>query len=90
MAGVRVSALAFLAVLRDLLDGDDRDPVVGGELGEEVEPRRCAVVVEHLTDDRDRREPREDAQVDRRLGVAAAFEGAARTGPQREHVARDA
>ena len=75
------------AIVGDLLDGDHGDPVLLREQLEVREPSRRAVVVQHLADHRDRREPREARQVDRRLGVATAIEHAAVARAQREDVA---
>ena len=73
-------------MLGDLIHADDRDAVLFGEELEERQARRRAVVVQHLADHRDRRQPGETRQVDRGLGVPAPFEHAALTGAEREDV----
>ena len=50
------------AVLDDLVDRDHRDAVLLGEQLEEREAGGRAVVVQHLADHRDRRQPGEPAR----------------------------
>ena len=84
---VRLGVVDAEAVLDDLVDGHDRDAVVGGEPLEEPEARRRAVLAEHLADHRDRRQPREPREIDRGFGVPTALEHSTRTGAEREHMA---
>ena len=62
--------------------------VLLGEIGNLRPPHDRAVVVDQLTDRRHRRDAREPAEVDRRLGMPGAHQHAALLADQREDVAR--
>ena len=81
-------SLGAAAVLDEVGDRDELEPVLG-RVGHQVgHAGHRAVVVGDLADHAGRDQPREAGEVDRRLGVAGALQHAAGLGAQREDVAR--
>ena len=80
-------AFRATAVLDELLDGDQREVVLVGELPQRGQAHHRPVVADHLANHAGRRQPGEHRQVDGGLGVAAPAQDAALGVPEREHVA---
>ena len=79
--------LVAAAVLDQVGDGDELQPVLLAVRDQVAHARHRPVVVHHLADDAGRVQAREPGEVDRGLGLAAAPQHAARACPQREDVA---
>ena len=79
--------LLLHAVLDQVLDGDDLEPVGAGELEELRQPRHAALVVQHLADHAHRGRAGQPREVHRRLGMAGAAEHPAGQRAEREDVA---
>ncbi len=80
--------LGLEAVLDEVGDREDGEPVLLGEALEVGHPRHRAVVVHDLADDAGRVHARQAREVDGALGLAGAHEHAAAARPEGEDVAR--
>ncbi len=76
------------AVLDQVGDGDDRQPVLApGELHQIGHARHAAIGLGDLADHAGRIQPRRPRQIDRRLGLPGPHQHATVAGPERQHVA---
>ena len=69
--------LVLHAVLDDVGDGDDLQAVLDRELAQVGQPGHGAVLVHDFANHRRRRHPRDQGQIDRRLGLPGPFQHAA-------------
>src|SRR5450830_1062866 len=80
--------LGTTAVLDQVGDRDQLDPVLRAVLDQVGNSRHRAVFLHHLADDASGDQPGQLRQVDRGLGLTSALEHAARTSSERKDVAR--
>lgn len=80
--------LARLPVGDEIGDGDVLELVADGEIRDLRALHHRAVVVDEFADHADRRQAREPAEIDRRLGMAGAHQYPALTRDQRKDMAR--
>ena len=76
------------AVLDQVEDGAELELVLLLELQQVRQPRHGAVVLDDFAEHAGGIQPRQPREIDRRLGVAAALQHAARLGAQRKNMAR--
>src|SRR5207237_3877235 len=79
--------LLLRAVLDEVLDGDELEPMAPREVDELRQPRHASRLVQHFADHAGGVAAREPREIHRRLGVAGASQHAALHRAQREHVA---
>ncbi len=78
---------AAAPVCHQIRDRDRQQPVFGGEPHQFRQPGHGPVVVDDLTDNPGRTQPRQPGQIHRRLGVAGAAQHPTGLRPQRKDVA---
>ena len=76
------------AILYDVRDGDDLEPVELREIDQVVAPRHRSVFLQNFADDAGRLESRQPREVDRAFGLAGAHQHAAVTRTQRIDITR--